>query len=228
MKNESLFIVNAMWDMRSNKFCNSIVGQVVAGHSIRSRLWPAVLEVLFGIECPWKHWQRLVNNALLLDVVRRKPAGPAVLRADVFTLHPSRQYRCPCWIRSQVLACSGAIVLSGFSDVVHAMEAKSTESLSFESNLVGTRGAAETYPHERNYTPDIWEKAFRCFIALLPGRISFGSLAIVDSVKNTGNAFGRDLSPCPVISQNEFLALGKHISPTTHLIVKRVLIGDCM
>ena len=109
-------------------------------------------------------------------------------------------------------------VLSVFSDVVQAIEAESSESWSFESNLVGSRGAAEIYPHKRNHMPEIWEKAFRYFFALVLGRIRFRSLAIVHSVKNAGNAFDQDLRPCPVISQKELLAPGKQISPIKHPI----------
>ena len=63
------------------------------------------------------------------------------------------------------------IVLTVFFCAVQAMKAESNESWSFESNLVvGTRDAAEIYLHERICTPEIWEKAFRYFFALVCAR----------------------------------------------------------
>jgi hypothetical protein len=47
-------------------------------------------------------------------------------------------------------------------------------------------------------------------------------------VKDAGNAFGWDLRPCPIISLQELVALGKHIYPTKHPIVELILVGGCM
>jgi hypothetical protein len=114
--------------------------------------------------------------------VRRVPAGPTVIRAAVCTIALLVNIGAHIGFASKYWRVVKIIVLSAFSDVVQAMEADSCESWSFESNLVGTRCAVEIYPHERNYTPEICEKAFKYFIALVLGRIRFGSLAIVDSV----------------------------------------------
>jgi hypothetical protein len=224
--NECIIHCKCYVGMKIPQLCNSIVDQFVAGHSVGSRQWRAALEMLVGIIVRGSIDNAEAGTALLNDVVRRMRAGPAVLRGAVFTLLVN--IGAHAGFAATYWRVVERMVLTVFSDVVEAMEAESRECWSNESNLVGNRGATENYPHERIDTPDTWEKAVKCFLALVSGGIRFGNLATVERVKNAGNAFGRDLRPYPVISLQALIALGKHISPTTHPIVERVLVGDCL
>ena len=144
-----------MCDMRNPRLCKSIVSQVVAGHSIRSRLWRAALEVLLGIIVRGSTGNVDAGNALLLDVMPRIQAGPAVVRAAVFFFTVLVNISAHVGFAAKYWHVVEVIVLSVISDVVQAARAESSESWSFEPNLVGTRGTAETYPprtqlHARN------------------------------------------------------------------------------
>jgi hypothetical protein len=228
----------------------SVVEQVVNAPDVSARSWFLALEVLIGIVINATVDNFDTGHGLCTEVVRRMQERPPPVAAGIFTfltnlgaqaVFAGQQWRdvecmvisifndvveaadrkCPVW--SSIWGCDASAAMDSGSDGVYCVRD--------DSGGVVNAGGCRTHAL-------FWERALKCATALLGSRSLCGNIAIAvtpgkqlppDSPRRILVPWipGRGLDASgAVVSLHALVALARHMPPSTHPAVERLIVGD--